>query len=228
MDFSTLQTLIGDLVNDPNHDRYTTSHINTELDNTQDDWNVQARILKDAVTLTTVSGTREYALSGLTGTPIAFTRVTHKGLDLIKKEPSWFDLYAGDDWTDDTGTPTHFTVSAKDPDSQYLYLYPIPGDNDAGSNLAVEYVKQHTAMSATTDEPFNSNTLIRPYHWGIAYDVAAKLLARDPSEENAAKAGAYKKMADDVLASVVQTFNAIERAEPMQIKQPYKVNRYYK
>jgi hypothetical protein len=228
MDLATLYTFIGDLTNDPNHDRYTTSQINTELDDTQDDWNVQARILTDTVTLTTVSGQRQYPLSGFTGTPIAFPRATHKGLDLIKKEKSWFDLYSSEDWTTTTGTPKYFGVEATDPDVQNFIVYPTPTDSDVGDNLVSEYVKRHTPMSATTDEPFNSNTLLRPYHWGIGYDVAAKLLSRDPSQENALKASAYKKTADEVLASVVQTFKAIERSEPMQVKQPVKINRYYK
>lgn len=223
MTLSDLQTLIGSLCNDSNHDRYTTIDIGTELDNTMDDWNLKARILKDTVTLTTVDGTRQYALSGLTGTPIAFPRVTHKGILLQKVSKSWLDLYVGgQDWTDDTGTPTKFLVESNDPDVQYLTVYPTPQAADAGSNLVVEYLKRHTSMSSSTDTPFMSGTtvsgLLRPYDWGLAYSTAARLLARDPNPLVAAKVGAYAKIGIGVLEDLIQVFKAMEADEPKRMK----------
>ena len=219
MDLATLQTLIGDLTNDPNHDRYSLTQINTELDNSQNKWNVEARILKDTVTLTTVDGTRQYALTDLTGTPIAFTRATHKGLALKKKDKSFFDLYyGGTDWTTTTGTPRYYFIETSDPAIQYLSVYPIPQSGDAGANLVAEYVKEHTPMSASTDQPFNSSPLATPYHWGLAYDVAGRLLVRDPDPINAQKVAPYVKMADDVFADVVQVFHALEKQEPFRLK----------
>lgn len=223
MDLSALQTLIGDLTNDPNHDRYSLTQINTELDNWQDKWNVEAKIITDTVTLTVVDGTRQYALSGLTGTPIAFTRVTHKGLLLRKKDKAWFDMYVGGtDWTTTVGTPTDYYIEATDPDLQYITLYPIPQSGDAGAYLVAEYVKKHTAMSASGDTPFNASPLMRPYDWGGAYDVAARLLVRDPDEKNAMKVGAYKKIADGVMADVIQVFKAFEKQVPMRLKSNYR------
>lgn len=218
MDLSELQTLIGDLTNDPSHDRYTTAQINTELNNTQDKWNVRARILKDTVTITTVDGTRQYAIAGLTGTVIAFGRVTHLGLELEKKDKAWFDLYAGDDWTDDVGTPRKYLIEATDPDVQFITLYPIPQSADAGANLVVEYIKRHTVMAAASDEPFNGNDLLLPYHYGLAYDTAGRLLARDPSPINTPKSAEYRVTAADVLTDVVQAFKALEREEPYRLR----------
>lgn len=222
MTLSDLQSLIGALTNDPGHDRYTTGDINTELDNTQDKWNLEAKIIKDSVTLTTVDGTRQYALSGLTGTPISFPRVTHKGLELKKVSKTWMDLYAGDDWTDDTGTPKRFFIEAEDPDNQYITVHPIPQSADAGANLVVEYIKRHTSMSASSDVPFmsgaTSNSLLRPYDFGIAYDVAARLLMRDPSQENTMKVADYQKQAGNILADVIQVFKALEKDEPPRLR----------
>lgn len=222
MDLSGLQTFVGDLTNDPNHDRYTTAKMGTEFDNVMDEWNVKARILKDTITITTVDRTRQYALSNLTGTPIAFSRVTHKGIELKKKDKAWMDMFAGDDWTDDNGTPKYFIVEATDPDVQQLTVYPIPGSGDAGANLVVEYIKRHASMSASTDTPFMSGTtvqgLLRPYDYGIGYQAAAKLLLRDPSPENAQKALAFQKIANGVLADVVQVFKALEKEEPMRLR----------
>lgn len=223
MQLSEMQALIADLVSDPNHDRYSLSQINTELDNWQDKWNVEAKILKDTITLTVVSGTRQYALSGLTGTPIAFSRVTHKGLKLDKRDKAWFDLYVGGvDWTTTPGTPVSYFIEATDPDLQYLTVYPTPGDGDAGANLVVEYIKRHTAMSASTDQPFNSLPLVIPYHWGGCYDVAGRLLLRDPSPQNAQKATGYIQLANNVMADVVQVFKAFEKEVPMRLKSIYR------
>ena len=223
MDLSSLQTLIGDLTNDPNHDRYSTTQINTELDNTQDKWNAEAKILKDTVTLTVVDGTRQYALTDLTGTPISFTRVTHKGLLLEKRDKPYFDLYyGGSDWTTTPGTPTDYFIEATDPDLQYLTVFPIPQSGDAGANLAVEYVKKHTAMSASSDTPFNALPLMRPYDYGLAYDVASRLLVRDPSEINAAKVAPYARIANSVLADVIQIFKALEKQIPLRLKSIYR------
>ncbi len=223
MQLDEMQAMIGYLSNDPNHDRYSLPTINLELDNTQDKWNVEAKILKDTVTLTVVAGTRQYSLSSLTGTPIAFTRVTHKGLLLNKKDKAWFDLYQGGrDWTTIAGTPTDYFIEATDPDLQYLTLQPTPGDGDAGANLVSEYVKRHTPMTASTDQPINATPLLIPYHWGMCYDVSSRLLIRDPDPVNAQKVIPYKKIGDDVLSDVIQVYKAFEKEVPMRLKSIYK------
>lgn len=222
MTYTEILTLIGDLTNDPSSDRYTTAQRAIELDNSQDKWNIEAKIIKDTITLTTVDGTRQYALSGLTGTPISFPRVTHKGIELKKRSKSWLDLYSGTDWTVDIGTPKYFIIEARDPDTQYLTVYPTPQSGDAGANLVCEYIKRHTAMSAASDTPFMSvttaNYLLRPYDWGVAYDAASRLLARDPSDINAKKQADYIKIAAGVMADVVQVFKALEEEEPKRMR----------
>lgn len=224
MDLAALRVLIGALTNDPNHDRYTTAHIDVELDNTQDEWNVEARIITDTITMTTVAGTRQYPLSGFTGTPIAFPRATHKGLDLVKVEKSYLDLYSGGDWTQQVGTPRKFLVEATDPDVQMFTVFPTPEDGDAGDNLVSEYVKRHTPMASASDTPFNALPLLLPYHYGIAYDVACRLLLRDPTPENNQKVfgadgrSGYRAEANTVKSNVIQVFSALRRQEPMRLR----------
>lgn len=222
MTLTELQSLIGSLCNDMNHDRYSLSDINTELDNSQDTWNLEAKLISDTVTLTTVSGTRQYALTGLTGTPISIIRVTHKGVDLKKRSKAYFDHMTGSDWSTNIGTPTDFFIEQTDPDAQYITLYPIPQDGDAGSNLVVEYGKRHTPMSSSSDVPFmsgtSSNYVLRPYDWGLAYSVASKLLLRDPNQENSTKSSTYATIAKNVLAEVVQVFKALESEEPKMLR----------
>lgn len=221
MNLSELQSLIGSLCSDPNHDRYSLADINIELDNTQDTWNLEAKLITDTVTLTVADGARQYALSSLTGTPISFPRVTHKGIDLKKRSKAYFDHLTGSDWTLHPGTPKDYFIEQTDPAVQYLTLYPVPQSSDIGDNLVVEYGKRHTAMSAASDVPFmsgtTSNYLLRPFDWGIAYSVSAKLLLRDPIPENVAKSKGYSDIAKNVLIEVVQVFKALEAEEPKRL-----------
>ncbi len=222
MTLAELQSLIGTLANDPNHDRYFLTDINTELDNTQDTWNLEAKLIKDTVTLTVVDGTYQYALTSLTGTPISFPRTTHKGIDLTKRSKAYFDHLGHRDWTTDIGTPTEFFIEATDPSNQYISLHPTPQSGDAGAYLVVEYVKRHTPMTLPTDVPFmsgtESNYMLRPFDWGVAYSVAAKLLLRDPNEANAKRSNDFANIAKNVLAEVIQVFKALEAEEPKSLR----------
>lgn len=218
-----LESYVGSLCNDPNHDRYTTTDIDQELENVQNQWNVEAKIIKDTITITVVADTRQYALSDLTGTPIAFERTTHKGIPLQKRSKQYYDLYAaGIDPSAQTGTPEAYYIEANDPDLLYITVFPTPQANDAGAYLVTEYIKAHTALSSSSDVPFmsgtTSNYLLRPYDYGLAFDAAARLLARDPSQENVAKMTSYISVAKGVLANVVQVFKALEAQEPSRLQ----------
>ncbi len=222
--------MIGSLTNDPNHDRYSTTDIGTELDNSMDSWNVEAKLIKSTTTIATVSGTRQYALSNISGTVISIPRATHKGLPLTKRDKAYIDLYyGGSDWTLNLGTPTDYYLEITDPTGQYIVLYKTPQDNDAGSNLVVEAIVRHTSMSAASDVPFmagtSSNSELRPYDWGLAYEVSSRLLLRDPSKENVPKASNYAGVANNVRADVVQVFKQLERNEPPRLKMPVRWRR---
>lgn len=221
MTLTDLQSLIGSLTNDPNHDRYSLGDINTELDNSQDTWNLEAKIIKGTTTLTIVANTYRYALTSLTGTPISFPRVTHKGIDLSKRSETYFDHISQRDWTQDIGTPAEFFIEATDPNNLFISVHPNPQSGDIGSNLVVEYVKRHTPMVLSTDLPFTSvataNYLLRPFDWGLAYSVASKLLLRDPSAVNAPKSSNYAQVAKNVLDEVIQVFKALEAEEPKRM-----------
>lgn len=134
----------------------------------------------------------------------------------MKKSKSWFDLYAGDDWSDDTGTPTSYYIDT-DVDGFSLVVYPIPQDADAGANLVAEYVKQHTAMASASDSPFNSLTYLSSYHYGLAYESASLLLTRDPDPANQVKIDRYQKVANAVLSDVIQVFKALEKEQPLRM-----------
>jgi hypothetical protein len=208
--------MVGYLTNDPNHDRYSTAQIDQQLDNVQNRWNVAVGILVESVTLTTVDGTRTYPLSWLTGNPIHFRRVTHKGIEILKRSKTWFDLYSGTDWTLDTGTPRFFYIDT-DVDGFNLVVYPTPQSGDAGANLVVEYIKEHTPMASASDSPFNSLSYLTAYHYGLAYEVASNLLAQDPDPANQVKIDRFQRQANNALADVTQVFKAMEKEEPLRL-----------
>jgi hypothetical protein len=222
MTLAELQSYIGSLTNDPNHDRYSLSDINSELDNAETQWNEEIKILKQTTTITVVTNQRQYLLTLITGTPIQISRVTHKGILLEKRSKEYFDLYVGTDWTQDIGTPTEYFVEATDPNNLYLTLHPTPQSNDAGAYLVVETVVAHTPMSASTDVPWMlgtaSNYILRPYDFYLANSTAARLLARDPSELNNSRAAQYLKLSGDGKANLVQVMKALEAEEPKRLR----------
>jgi hypothetical protein len=186
---SELEAFVATLCNDPSNARYTKSDIDTELDNTQGQWNAEIRIIKSTTTLTVIANQRQYDLGSISGTPISFARVTHKGIDLQKRSKSYFDLYTHSDWTQNIGTPTEFVIEIGG--SSYIDLYPTPQSGDEGNNLVIEAVIAHTPMVTAIDSPFNQIYFLRPYDFYVGYSAAARLLARDPSPENQARAGQY-------------------------------------
>lgn len=228
MNLGELQTYIGVLTNDPSHDRYSLSDINTELDGVQDEWNLEASVLEDTVSVNLTANVSEYDISNLTGTPIAFNRATHKGIPLDKKSEAWLDLYAGGhDWTTDIGVPKFFFVDVEDPDDQSVFVYPLPQSGDVDRPVVLSYVKRHTPMSSSTDSPFNANTLLVPYHDGIAFHASARLLLRDPSPGNNLKVygptgvwgkGGYSAIAMGKLDQVIEVFKSLGEEEPKRFR----------
>lgn len=222
MMLSELQTLIGNLTSDPNHDKYTLADIGTELDNSENAWNIEIGLIKQTTTITVISGQRQYLLTLITGTPIDFSRVTHKNIPLDKRSKAYFDLYFGGDWTLDVGTPREYCVESTDPANLYLTLHPTPQSGDAGAYLVTEAIIGHTSMSAATDVPFmlgaTSNYILRPYDWGLAYATASRLLARDASEANKLKSGEYASVAGSVQSQLVDVYRALEAEEPKQLR----------
>lgn len=222
MTLTEFYAFIGGLTNDAAHDRYSTSDIDTELENTQKTWNLEVKVLTDTASLTLVAGTRQYDLSSLTGTPIDFGRVTHKGLELQKVSKVWMDQYSGDDWTANTGTPKKVIVEATDPDVLKVTVHPTPQSGDTDAPLIIEYVKAHTPMSSSGDVPFlsgtSSNYLLRPYDQYLGYDTAATLLLRDPSQENLVKAQGFRQKAMEGKANLIQVFKDLESEEPRRLR----------
>lgn len=218
---SDLQSYISNQINDPTNSRYSLTLINQQLDIAQNLWNMEALICRAIVTLTTVAGTQTYAISTLTGTIIKPLRVTHKGIALRRRSKYYFDLFSAIDWTTDQGTPKdfYFDISNAVPN---IGLHPTPQSNDAGTNLAVEYLLAHQQMVNPTDTPFASpalttNSLISPYIYGLGLECAAAILEPDPTPETVKKAAVFRAQANAVRSQVVQLYQDLEWDEPLKM-----------
>lgn len=215
-----LQTLASNYLNDPANARYALALLNNHFDIAQDRWNRAAHICRSTMTLSTVAGADTILLSGLAGTPLEILRVTHKGVDLAKRSKAYFDRYSGSDWTTSQGTPTDFVIDIN-ANPVVIIVYPTPQGNDAGANLGVEYVLRHDPMVNPTDTPFTTqgvvNTLILPFAAGLAVEVAADILAQDPTAETVKKAESFREQANDILSDVVAFYDRLETDEPMRM-----------
>jgi len=63
-----------------------------------------------------------------------------------------------------------------------------------------------------------SNYLTVPYHFYLAYDASARLLARDPNAENQTRMGSYLKIADKGHDLLIDVFKQLEASEPLRIQ----------
>lgn len=188
----------------------------TEINRSQKQIVLDTRCLSDTHTYTIVSGTAEYAL------PADFmcvVGVTHKQLDLLPTAKNILDFYAGvEDWTDDEGTPTEYYVGIKDPDTTSLFVYPIPQSADAGPNLLMEYLVAPADMSADADVPFNSHTLLFPYHEAIVHDVVQRLLAEDEmTPKIIQKIGYHQLERDKIYQKIERTFKNAQN-KPLRLR----------
>lgn len=222
MILSVLQTQVGILTNDPSHVQYLLTDITQELNNAQRQWNADLKIIKETTTIPVVPNQRQYALTLVGGTPVSFARATMAGIDMKKRSKSYFDLYTSYDWTQIKGTPTDYFIESTDPSNLFLTVYPMPTTNDVPNNLVIESIIDTTDMSNPSDQPFLQGTianyLTTPYHFYLAYDVAARLLARDPSAENQARMGSYLKIADKGQDLLVNVFKQLEASEPLRLQ----------
>jgi hypothetical protein len=211
----TLQQRIGDLTGDPDNRRWSTSKVQAKIEEGQEHFVSDTRVLTDNTTDSIVSGTAEYTLP----TDTVDILTVSANYDLLKRI-SKYDLYieAGNDWQDDTGSPTNYYIDI-DPNNQKLGLYPIPEGGDAGTNnLRIEYIKMPPALTGDSSVPFDGHTLLYPYHMAIAYWAAADLLRVYPTQEHLAMIAEYRKEYDKFVSDCIETFNHMAASTPMRMR----------
>ena len=175
MNLSTLRTFTSLFCNDVNSTRFSSAQYLNALNESQVQFALDSKCLFKDNTITVVSGTSSYSLP----TDFMFEKqVTHKQLMLKPISRATMIYYKGDDWTDDTGTPKWFNIDPEEARKNIL-LYPQPTANDTGANLILTYYPKPTDLSADTDSPLNSSTLLVQFHIAIACWAAWMLLGYD-------------------------------------------------
>jgi hypothetical protein len=216
---------IGDLIGDPSNVQWTAAQKQAKIDEWQEQFVLDTRALKDVQTTPIVSGTYEYDLPS---DVMDILRVSHNGLKLERVSAYDLDVLYDANWADDTGTPTKYFVDL-DPDNKKIRVYPIPQSEDASYSLIIEYVKMPPALADDTSVPWNSHTLMTPYHMAIAYGVAADLLRprllADPNPQPIqATIREYEHQYDKLKGDCIETFKAMGESSPLS----FAVGRYFK
>lgn len=172
----------------------------------------------DNVTDSIVADTAEYSLPT---DVMDVNRVAHNNLELARRSRFELDLRTSTDWTDDTGTPKQYYVDL-DPNNKVIRLYPTPTSSDAGTNnLKIEYIKIPPTLSADASVPFDSHTLLTPYHMAIAYWAAADLLrsGNGPFDitTTAAKIAMYEREYEKLVDHAVNRWRGMSESKQMRL-----------
>lgn len=211
---ATLTTLVSLLIDDPSNQRFTTTQVQDKIQEAQERFVLDSRVLRDSVTDTTVTGTQEYALQT---DVMDIIRMAHKGVELIRISKADLDFYTTARWDQTNGTPKYYYVDL-DPNNKKYGLYPIPESGDAGANLAIEYVKIPPTLSGDSSVPLDGHTLLTPYHNSLAYWAAKELLMINPSEENLVRVKQYTDRYNDEISNCIETFKHLEQSQGWRMK----------
>lgn len=215
MNLGTITTYASLFCEDPDQTRYTSAQYTSAINEAQRQFALDSKCLwKDASTYTVVDGTAGYSL------PTDFMwekEVTHKGLRLLPISRATLLGLKGDDWTDDTGTPTNFLIDPEEARKQIL-LYPIPQSGDAGANLILTYYPLPTDLSSSTDVPLNSSSLLAQFHMAIAEYAAWLLLGFEKATpEFVSKRGGLIRHYNDAVIKATDTFKNTA-SEPIRMR----------
>lgn len=204
MNRGQIRTQAALFAGDPNLTRFNETQYNDAIQRAQEQFAVDSRALyKDAPTITVVAGTSTYDL------PTDFwleKRVEHKGIPLDPITRARLGAVAGQDWTDDEGTPRFYIIDPEEGRKQ-LRLYPEPQGGDAGANLVLTYYPLPAEMASDSSTPLNASALMVQFHIGLAAYAAWLLLgAEEAKPEILAKMSKLYQQYQDKVTEAIDTF----------------------
>ena len=215
MNRGQLNTQASLFAGDPTKSRYTGLYDNA-ANQAQDQFAMDCRALWKDATDTTVDGTATYDL------PTDFMYEDYVILDGKPLGPitrnRLHELSPGDDWTEDEGRPTHYTIDPEEAQKK-IRLYPTPQAGDADKTISIRYFPKPAAMTADSDEPLNSSDLMVQFHLGLAAFQAWLLLMTEtmPSQEQNLKKQELLTVYNDAVAKAQDTFKNTVSA-PMRVR----------
>ena len=212
MNRGSVRTQAADFCGDKNQTRYSATQYNTAINRAQEQFALDTKALFKDTSWSTVSGTATYDL------PDDFMWedwVTYDGSEI--SPISRHELQrrkGGEDWTDDTGTPTHYIVDPEVAQGK-VRLYPIPQE---AKTLGMRYFPLPAEMTSDSDTPLNSTTRMAQFHIALAAYAAWLLLTgEDPTPSIDQKRSDLMKIYADGAGKATETFKNTASA-PIMIK----------
>lgn len=161
-----------------------------------------------------MAGTRAYALPA----DILFDlRATYNGIALVRSSEFELDKVYYNDWTTQTASqPTNYYVDL-DPNNQKLYLFPSP-TTAVTNGIVLEYVKIPPTLSGDSSVPFDSHTLMTPYHNAIVYWAASYLIDSNMTQQNLFNKREWQKEYAKLVNQCVELFKDLEFSKPARMR----------
>lgn len=202
------------MIGDPNDVQWSASQKQNKIEEAQERFVLDTRVLVDKTTDSVVSGTSEYDLPSDT---IAITRIAVNGIEVKRTSKFTLDMLTNQNWSNDTGAAVYFYVDL-DPNNKKFRIYPIPTAAQVGTNnIDIELIKIPPTLSGDSSVPFDGHTLLIPYHMALAYWAAKELLLINPSKENMVKVKAYEGEYNRLAEDCINTFKAMETEGPWRL-----------
>lgn len=178
---STTRTLIRDTALDTNFQRFSTAQIDSFLNEAQRQMQNDSWLYQGTFSMDLTSGTIEYPLPTdyittirVTIASMSLTQVSFQGLD-GQNGGSYGSGSPGYNWTVSMSTPTEYFIdSFVSGAPSNIGFYANPKYTTSGGMVFVQYVRQVPLLVNPTDQPFNGNSELLPYHDALADFAAAR------------------------------------------------------
>ncbi|HUV26996.1 MAG TPA: DUF6682 family protein [Anaerolineales bacterium] len=192
MQRSDIETEIGRLLGDPNHDRWSVTALRDRTQEAQIAVQALTNAIRTVETLTPTAETQEVDINDNTIDIIRATITDSDGdiLALEGRSRSDLDFYVPNWENQDSGKPTHFFYDAS---NNQLVLYPKPSaDYAIADALKVWEVRIPEELTGDTDEPFDNNAAMQAYANSIVHWVVAQCWMDDGTPEALGKSRFHK------------------------------------
>jgi len=204
MNRGEIRTMASRLVEDPSSTKFSVVVVNDSIDKANKQFSLDSKALYKDSAITMVSGTAAYSL------PTDFMYEKEVTLNGIKLDPisraTLQSFKTSDKWSDDEGTPKYFVIDPEE-NRKTITLYPKPSNTDDGTAIVLTYYPVPVTMTADSDVPLNSSSLMVQFHTGLAHYAAWLLLGYiTQTAEIAQKRAGFQKEYQDKVAEAIQTF----------------------
>lgn len=189
---SEIEEEIGRLLSDPNHDRWSTATLRDRIEFAQTEVQALTGAVKTTETLTPTADTNEVTAANdvLDITRVTYVQPDGTELPLNGRSIEDLDFYVPNWRNLGSSLPTDYSWDAS---NRQIILVPAPSSEHISSdNLKVWEVQVPTALASDSDEPFDSNVLMRAYTMSVIHWVVAQCWMDDATPEALAKSRFHK------------------------------------